>query len=158
MNTSNRNGRISQHGLTVPKRRLFEFGNVTTKAVRLLLPRESHLEPVISILVCFRRSNKLTLDFSCLYHIDLQLPSWKSKKRARIAQEQLDPLERFQQFPVDESIGAHEYWLRIFDSSGVGGSAGSALQHSLGQDLARMGLEISSIPAMSTEAERIFSG
>ena len=65
---------------------------------------------------------------------------------------------RFQQFPVDESIGAHEYWLRIFDSSGVGGSAGSALQHSLGQDLARMGLEISSIPAMSTEAERIFSG
>jgi len=40
----------------------------------------------------------------------------------------------------------------------MGGSAGSSLQNSLGQDLARMGLEISSIPAMSTEAERIFSG
>ena len=29
----------------MPKRRLFEFGNATTKAVRLLWPRESHLEP-----------------------------------------------------------------------------------------------------------------
>jgi len=158
MNTSNRNGRISQHGLTVPKRRLSEFGNTTTKAVRLLLPRESHLEPVISILVCFLRSHKLTLDFSCLYHIELQLLGWKSKKRARFAQEQLDPLEHFQQLPVDETTGPHEYWLKIFDSSAVGGSAGSTLQNSLGQDLARMGLEISSIPAMSTEAERIFSG
>lgn len=48
--------------------------------------------------------------------------------------------------------GIHGYWLQVFDGKGFGTS------HTLGPDIARMGLELATIPVMSTEAERIFSG
>lgn len=77
-------------------------------------------------------------------------PSWRRKKRARLVQEEQDPLERFQQdsyIDMDDDAGPTGYWFR---------AAAGKLPY--GGSLARMGLELSSIPAMSTEAERVFSG
>jgi len=59
-------------------------------------------------------------------------------------------MERFQQdafIDVDDDAGPTGYWFRV---------AAGKLPY--GGSLARMGLELSSIPAMSTEAERIFNG
>ena len=65
----------------------------------------------------------------------------------------MDTLEKFQDMAVEEPFtGTHGYWLQVFDGKGFGTS------HTLGSDIARMGLELATIPVMSTEAERIFSG
>ena len=46
----------------------------------------------------------------------------------------------------------HGYWQQVFKEKRFGTS------HTLGPDTARMGLELATIPVMSTEAETIFSG
>jgi hypothetical protein len=59
-------------------------------------------------------------------------------------------MERFQKdsyVEMDNNAGPTGYWFRV-----------SAGKLPYGGALARMGLELSSIPAMSTEAERVFSG
>jgi hypothetical protein len=48
--------------------------------------------------------------------------------------------------PAENFSGMQEYWIKAMDSD------------LLGRDLPRMGVELNAIPAMSTEAERIFSG
>ena len=74
------------------------------------------------------------------------LPSWKKNKQARIAADKLDSYERFIQKEVEDEFpaGPLQYWLdRRSD------------RHQ--EDLARMGMEIFSIPAMSADPERLFS-
>ena len=74
------------------------------------------------------------------------LPSWKKNKQARIAADKLDPYERFMQKQVEDEFlaGPLQYWLdRRSD------------RHQ--EDLARMGIEIFSIPAMSADSEMLFS-
>jgi hypothetical protein len=61
----------------------------------------------------------------------------------------IDALEKFQQFPVETFAGMQDYWVKAL-SAGAGGP--------LGSDLPRMGVELNAIPAMSAEAERVFSG
>jgi hypothetical protein len=55
-------------------------------------------------------------------------------------------MERFQQAHLEDGEEIIEFWFRV-----------SAGKLPYGGALARMGLEMSSIPAMSTEAERVFS-
>jgi hypothetical protein len=76
-------------------------------------------------------------------------PAWQKKKRARLTRSQVDPLERSQQLPVENFAGMQDYWVKALDT-GVAGL--------LGRDLPRMGVELNTIAAMSTEAECIFSG
>ena len=74
------------------------------------------------------------------------LLSWKKNKQARIAADKLDPYERFIQKEMEAEFPACplQYWLdRRSD------------RHQEG--LARMGMEIFSIPAMSADPERLFS-
>jgi hypothetical protein len=71
-------------------------------------------------------------------------PVWKRKKQARIVKEGVDALQQFQQRNVNQ--GMMQYWFQV-----------SKGHDSIGRDLARMGLEMGSIPIMSSEAERIFS-
>ena len=74
------------------------------------------------------------------------LPSWKKNKRARIAADKLDPYDRFIQKEVEDELpaGPLQYWLdRRSD------------RHQ--EELAKMGMEIFSIPAMSADPERLFS-
>ena len=74
-------------------------------------------------------------------------PNWKRKRRARLAQDERDGLERFQRvLPVTHNlVGMHEHWLQQLDARKM-------------PSVARMALELATIPAMSTEAEHIFSG
>lgn len=74
------------------------------------------------------------------------LPSWKKNKRARIAADKLDPYDRFIQKDMEDELpaGPLQYWLdRRSD------------RHQ--EELAKMGMEIFSIPAMSADPERLFS-
>jgi len=87
---------------------------------------------------------------SLLRHADiLGTPSWRQKKRARLAREEGDAMERFQQdsyIEMDDDAGPIGYWFRV---------AAGKLPY--GGALAHMGLELSSIPAMCSEAERVFN-
>jgi hypothetical protein len=58
-------------------------------------------------------------------------------------------LDRFQQLPVEGFAGMQDFWVKAMDQ----GSNGL-----FGRDLPRMGVELNAIPAMSAEAERVFSG
>ena len=74
------------------------------------------------------------------------LSSWKKNKRARIAAAKLDPYDRFIQKEVEDELpaGPLQYWLdRRSD------------RHQ--EELAKMGMEIFCIPAMSADPERLFS-
>jgi hypothetical protein len=66
-----------------------------------------------------------------------------------MANSQVDALEWFQQLPVEGFAGMQDYWVKAMDAGASG---------PLGHDLPRMGVELDAIPAMSTEAERVFSG
>ena len=74
------------------------------------------------------------------------LPSWKKHKQARIAADKLDPYERFIQKEVEDEFpaGPLQYWLDWRSD-----------RHQ--EELARMGMEVFSIPAMSADPERLFS-
>ena len=74
------------------------------------------------------------------------LPSWKRNKRARIAADKLDPYDRFIQKEVEDELpdGPLQYWLNRRSD-----------RHQ--EELAKMGMEIFSIPAMSADPERLFS-
>ena len=74
------------------------------------------------------------------------LPIWKRNKRARIAADKLDPYDRFIPKEVEDELpaGPLQYWLdRRSD------------RHQ--EELAKIGMEIFSIPAMSADPERLFS-
>jgi hypothetical protein len=83
------------------------------------------------------------------HEVTTEESAWQMKKRARLTRSHVDPLERFQQLPVETFEGMQDYWVKAMDT-GIAGL--------LGRDLPRMGVELNAIPAMSTEAERIFSG
>lgn len=74
------------------------------------------------------------------------IPSWKKNKRARIAADKLDPYDRFIQKEVEDELpaGPLQYWLDRRSERNQ-------------EDLATMGMEIFSIPAMSADPERLFS-
>jgi len=76
------------------------------------------------------------------------VPVWSQRKRARLADDTLDPFEKSQQSPVP---GVQQY-----GSAGVLGAViyqGNAASRAL----AKMGLEMAFVPAMSSETERAFS-
>jgi hypothetical protein len=74
-----------------------------------------------------------------------QLTAWQRKRRALQAVETGDVLARFQESGTEDADDVISYW------------AGKR-KDPRWKDLARMALEILSIPAMSTEPERVFSG
>lgn len=81
---------------------------------------------------------------------DVHLPSWRRKKRARLASNGIDAFERFQK-REDEAIDiGHNvmlpYWIKQHADPDPHVRA-----------LALMGIELASIPAMSSEPERVFS-
>lgn len=79
-----------------------------------------------------------------------ETPPWLQRKRARLALDERDRMERFQQartLEMSDDAGPTEYWLRL-----------TADKMQYGRALARMGLEFSSIPAVCMEVERVFSG
>jgi len=100
------------------------------------------------------KSKGLPLFRSCLYptpEITVTetapiTPTWKSKKWQRQAAETLDQFERFQERDPQDELpgGALEYWV-------------SRLDDPRQSQVARMGVELMSIPAMSDEPERVFS-
>lgn len=74
---------------------------------------------------------------------------WEIRKRARLAIDTTDELERFQK--RDEEIGIAgglEYWVKKREMGGIPGQ---------GLDLINMGIAIHSIPGMSAEPECVFS-
>jgi hAT family C-terminal dimerisation region len=72
-------------------------------------------------------------------------PQWRRKKRARLAVDNLDELERFQEKDeVLEAPEALDYWIQKRRSVNS-------------CRLAEMGIAIHSIPGMSAEPERVFS-
>ena len=74
------------------------------------------------------------------------VPDWKRKRRTRWASDNQDELDSFQQRDVFEELkqGPLHYWLeRKMD-----------IRY---RDLAKMGIEVNSIPAMSADPERLFS-
>lgn len=74
------------------------------------------------------------------------MPDWKRKRRTRWASDNQDELDSFQQRDVFEELkqGPLHYWLeRKMD-----------IRY---RDLAKMGIEVNSIPAMSADPERLFS-
>jgi hypothetical protein len=81
--------------------------------------------------------------------VSIEESAWQKKKRARMTRSQVDAVERFQQLPAETFAGMQDYWVKAMST----GSAGP-----LGSDLPRMGVELNAIPAMSAEAERVFSG
>jgi hypothetical protein len=54
-----------------------------------------------------------------------------------------------QQFPVEIFARMQDYWVKALSAGGGG---------PLGSHLPRLGVELNAIPAMSAEAERVFSG
>jgi len=74
------------------------------------------------------------------------LPRWKMNKQARIAADKLDPYDRFIQKEVEDELpgGPLQYWLDRWTDRNQ-------------DELAMMGMEIFSIPAMSADPERLFS-
>jgi hypothetical protein len=76
----------------------------------------------------------------------VDLPSWKKNKRARIAADNLDVYDRYIQKEVEDELpaGPLQYWLDRTSNRHL-------------EKLARMGVEIFSIPAMSADPERLFS-
>lgn len=76
----------------------------------------------------------------------IDVPSWKKNKRARIAADKLDVYDRFIQKEVEDKLpaGPLHYWLERRNDRHLAG-------------LARMGIEIFSIRAMSADPERLFS-
>ena len=78
---------------------------------------------------------------------DIGLTAWQRKRRAVQSVEIGDALIRFQESGIEDvgEIDVIAYWL-------------CKRKDSRWKDLARMALEMLSIPAMSTEPERVFSG
>ena len=79
--------------------------------------------------------------------IDILEPLWRQRKRVRLAAERHDAFERFQELEEQlQGSGALEYWVdrRHSPDSRI-------------RDLAAMAIDILSIPAMSSEPERVFS-
>jgi len=77
-------------------------------------------------------------------------PSWRHRKRARLADDEPDALQRFQNdcfLEMNDDAGPVRYWLRA-----------AAGRMSFGPALATMGVEMSSIPAVCTKAVRHFDG
>ena len=74
------------------------------------------------------------------------IPDWKRKRRARWASDLQDELDSFQQRDVLEElkIGPLHYWLERKGDIRY-------------KELAKMGIELNSIPAMSADPERLFS-
>jgi len=87
---------------------------------------------------------------SLLTHADiLGTPSWRQKNRARLARVEGDAMERFQQdsyVEIEDDAGSIGYWFRV---------AAGKLPY--GGALAHMGLELSSMRAMCSEAEHFFN-
>jgi len=79
--------------------------------------------------------------------VDNEEPLWRQRKRARLAAEHYDELERFQMMEEQlHGIGPLDYWIQKRQS-----------RDSRTRDLAAMATDILSIPAMSSEPERVFS-
>ena len=126
-----------------------EYKNTSQEANNFELPlrHNNNLQPTIAQPYRIGISPPKSLAHTPLTQSDYgDLPSWKKNKRARIAADKLDPYDRFIQKEVEDELptGPLQYWLDRRSERNQ-------------EELATMGVEIFSIPAMSADPERPFS-